>query len=194
MYSPLSHWGCLAGGKRVGIVGIGGLGQMGVRLAKAMGNTVTAISTSPHKETVAREIGADNFVLSNKPESMAAAAKSLDLILNTVSADHDLTALIGDSQMMLVMVMVVTMVVMIYDLVKATLQSSILEILSDNFCQTEQTQKHSKCVAVQNFLSTRLAGSRWYNCPAGSCEETSSNLPDDLLQVEYAYSDDAKCL
>jgi len=95
MYSPLSHWGCLDGGKRVGIVGIGGLGQMGVRLAKAMGNTVTAISTSPHKETVAREIGADNFVLSNKPESMAVAAKSLDLILNTVSADHDLAALIG---------------------------------------------------------------------------------------------------
>ena len=86
-----------------------------------------------------REIGADNFVLSNKPESMAAAAKSLDLILNTVSADHDLTALIGDSQMMLVMIYV-TMVVMIYDLVKATLQSSILEILSDNFCQTVQTQ------------------------------------------------------
>merc|ERR1719184_694358 len=95
MYSPLCYWGCLAGGKRVGIVGIGGLGQMGVRLAKAMGNTVTAISTSPHKEMVAREIGADNFVLSNKPESMAVAAKSLDLILNTVSADHDLTALIG---------------------------------------------------------------------------------------------------
>ena len=87
-----------------------------------------------------REIGADNFVLSNKPESMAAAAKSLDLILNTVSADHDLTALIGDSQMMLVMVMMVTMVVMIYDLVKATLQSSIRETRSDNFCQTVQTQ------------------------------------------------------
>ena len=87
-----------------------------------------------------REIGADNFVLSNKPESMAAAAKSLDLILNTVSADHDLTALIGDSQMMLVMVMMVTMVVMIYDLVSATLQSSIRETRSDNFCQTVQTQ------------------------------------------------------
>ena len=86
-----------------------------------------------------REIGADNFVLSNKPESMAAAAKSLDLILNTVSADHDLTALIGDSQMMLVMVTVVV-VVMIYDLVKATLQSSIRETRSDNFCQTVQTQ------------------------------------------------------
>ena len=87
-----------------------------------------------------REIGADNFVLSNKPESMAAAAKSLDLILNTVSADHDLTALIGDSQMMLVMMMMVTVVVMIYDLVSATLQSSIRETRSDNFCQTVQTQ------------------------------------------------------
>ena len=87
-----------------------------------------------------REIGAENFVLSNKPESMAAAAKSLDLILNTVSADHDLTALIGDSEMMLVMMMTVTVVVMIYDLVSATLQSSIRETRSDNFCQTVQTQ------------------------------------------------------
>merc|ERR1711990_826671 len=90
MYSPLSHWGCLGGGKRVGIVGIGGLGQMGVRLAKAMGNTVTAISTSPNKEAAAREIGADNFVVSTNPESMKSAGDSRDLILNTVSADHDL--------------------------------------------------------------------------------------------------------
>ena len=95
MYSPLRHWNCLAGGKRVGVVGIGGLGQMGIRLAKAMGNTVTAISTSPHKEQAAREIGADHFVISTNPESMKTAAKSLDLILDTVSAFHDLTALIG---------------------------------------------------------------------------------------------------
>ena len=70
---------------RVGIIGIGGLGQMGVMLAKAMGNTVTAISTSPNKEAAAREIGADNFVVSTDPESMKKAAGSLDLILNTVS-------------------------------------------------------------------------------------------------------------
>ena len=70
---------------RVGIIGIGGLGQMGVRLAKAIGNTVTAISTSPNKEAAAREIGADNFVVSTEPESMKKAAGSLDLILNTVS-------------------------------------------------------------------------------------------------------------
>ena len=99
------------GGRRVGIIGIGGLGQMGVRLAKAMGNTVTAISTSPNKEAAAREIGADkysnvpkfmenilsfiSFVVSSDPDSMAKAAGSLDLILNTVSATHDLNHYLG---------------------------------------------------------------------------------------------------
>ena len=63
---------------------------MGIQLARAMGNTVTAISTSPAKEATAREIGADSFVVSTSRESMVAAAESLDLILNTVSATHDL--------------------------------------------------------------------------------------------------------
>jgi len=89
MFCPLSNWGADKGGKRVGIVGIGGLGQMGVQLAKAMGNTVTAISTSPNKKEAAMEIGADNFVVSTSKESMAASAGSLDLILNTVSAEFD---------------------------------------------------------------------------------------------------------
>jgi len=88
MYSPLAYWDAKEGGRRVGIIGIGGLGQMGVQIAKAMGNTVTAISTSPNKEAAAKEIGADNFVVSTDPESMKAAAGSLDLILNTVSAEH----------------------------------------------------------------------------------------------------------
>ena len=90
MYSPLVYWAADKGGKRVGIVGIGGLGQMGVRIAKAMGNTVTAISTSPNKEAAAREIGADNFVVSTNQDSLKNNASSLDLILNTVSADHDI--------------------------------------------------------------------------------------------------------
>merc|ERR1719516_131103 len=90
MFSPLQYWNASNGGKRVGIIGIGGLGQMGVRIAKAMGNSVTAISTSPNKEAAAKEIGADNFVVSTDPESMKAAAGSLDLVLNTVAADHDI--------------------------------------------------------------------------------------------------------
>jgi len=89
MYSPLSHWGAIKGGMRVGIIGIGGLGQMGVRLAAAMGNEVTAISTSERKKQVAIECGATNFIISRDPESMQAAAGSLDLILNTVSAPHE---------------------------------------------------------------------------------------------------------
>jgi alcohol dehydrogenase (NADP+) len=90
MYSPLRVWGAIAGGKRVGIIGVGGLGQMGIRLAKAMGNRVVAISTSPAKEAAALAMGADAFIVSAAAESLAAAAKSLDLILNTVSADHDI--------------------------------------------------------------------------------------------------------
>lgn len=91
MFSPLRHWG--AGGdkkKTVGIVGIGGLGTMGIKLAKAMGNEVMAISTSPHKETMAKEKGACLFACSKDPESMKAHAGMCDLILNTVAASHDI--------------------------------------------------------------------------------------------------------
>ncbi len=64
---------------------------MGIRLAKAMGNTVVAISTSANKRAAAIELGADEFVISKDPESLKTVEKSLDLILNTVSADHDVT-------------------------------------------------------------------------------------------------------
>ena len=90
MFTPLVRYGADKGGMRVGVVGIGGLGQMGVQIAKAMGNTVTAISTSPKKEAAAREIGADNFLVSTNPDCLKNNAASLDLIINTVSADHDI--------------------------------------------------------------------------------------------------------
>ena len=89
MFSPLSKYGAVKGGMNVGIIGIGGLGQMGIQLAKAMGNNVTAVSTSPNKEAAAKAIGADNFVVSKDPDSMKRAARTLDLIINTVSAAHD---------------------------------------------------------------------------------------------------------
>ena len=88
MFAPLKRFGATKGGLNVGILGLGGLGQMGLRLAKEMGNTVTAISTNRKKEATARELGADHFVVSSDPESMAAASKSLDLVLNTISAPH----------------------------------------------------------------------------------------------------------
>ena len=89
MYDPLKHWGATAGGKNVGIIGIGGLGTMGIKLAKAMGNRVVAISTSAAKEAMAKEKGADAFIISKDPESMKTEAAKLDLILNTVSAPHE---------------------------------------------------------------------------------------------------------
>eukprot|EP00802_Teleaulax_amphioxeia_P019922 Tamp_20177.p1 GENE.Tamp_20177~~Tamp_20177.p1 ORF type:complete len:361 (+),score=102.73 Tamp_20177:39-1085(+) len=94
MYDPLKYHG-VKEGTCVAIVGCGGLGQMGIKLAKAMGATVTAISTSPQKEADAKAMGASNFLLSTDAEAMGKAAKSFDLILDTVSADHEIMPYIG---------------------------------------------------------------------------------------------------
>ena len=72
----------------IGVIGIGGLGTMGLKLAKAMGHRVVAISTSPAKQAIAMEKGADAFVVSKDPESMKSETGNLDLILNTVAAPH----------------------------------------------------------------------------------------------------------
>jgi alcohol dehydrogenase (NADP+) len=91
-YSPLKHW--RAGpGKKVGVVGIGGLGHMGIKLAHTMGAHVVAFTTSESKREDAKALGADEVVMSRNPDEMAAHAKSFDLIVNTVAAPHDLDAL-----------------------------------------------------------------------------------------------------
>ena len=89
LYSPLHAWGA-GPGVKVGIVGLGGLGHMGVKIAHAMGAEVTLISHSAHKEADARSLGADHFLLSTNKEDFKAARGSLDLIINTVSANLDL--------------------------------------------------------------------------------------------------------
>jgi uncharacterized zinc-type alcohol dehydrogenase-like protein len=90
-YSPLRHF--KAGpGQRVGVVGLGGLGHMAVKLAAAMGAEVTVFSTSPSKEQDARRLGAHEFVMTKDPQSLAALANRFDLILDAVSAPHDLNA------------------------------------------------------------------------------------------------------
>ncbi|PLP96783.1 NAD(P)-dependent alcohol dehydrogenase [Cupriavidus pauculus] len=90
-WSPLRHWK-VGPGKKVGIVGIGGLGHMGIKLAHAMGAEVVAFTTSPAKIQDARDLGADQVVVSRNADEMAAHAKSFDFILNTVAAPHDLDA------------------------------------------------------------------------------------------------------
>lgn len=90
-WSPLRHW--KAGpGKKVGIVGIGGLGHMGVKLAHALGAHVVAFTTSESKREDGKALGADEVVVSRNADEMAAHAKSFDLIVNTVAAPHDLDA------------------------------------------------------------------------------------------------------
>ena len=90
-WSPLRHWQ-VGPGKKVGIVGIGGLGHMGIKLAHALGAHVIAFTTSESKRDEARKLGADEVVVSRNAAEMAAHAKSLDFILNTVAAPHDLDA------------------------------------------------------------------------------------------------------
>ena len=87
-WSPLRHWK-VGPGSRVAIVGLGGLGHMGLKLAKAMGAEVTLFSRSPGKEADARRLGADHIVISTEPAQMAAVAGHFDLIIDTVPYMHD---------------------------------------------------------------------------------------------------------
>jgi uncharacterized zinc-type alcohol dehydrogenase-like protein len=91
LYSPLKHWGA-GPGKRVGIIGLGGLGHMGVKVARAMGAHVVMSTTSPDKAADAHKLGAHEVILSTDKAQMQAAEKSLDLLMNTVSAAHDYNA------------------------------------------------------------------------------------------------------
>ncbi|MBM3928271.1 MAG: NAD(P)-dependent alcohol dehydrogenase, partial [Sphingomonadales bacterium] len=93
-YSPLRHWN-IGPDKKVGIVGIGGLGHMGVKLAHAMGAYVVAFTTSESKRADALALGADEVIVSRNADEMAAHANSFDFILDTVAASHDLDALTG---------------------------------------------------------------------------------------------------
>jgi alcohol dehydrogenase (NADP+) len=93
-YSPLKKFG-VGPGQKVGVVGLGGLGHMGVKIAKAMGADVTVFSTSPGKEADAKRLGADKFVVTSNPEVLAPLANSFNLILDTVSANHDLNPYIS---------------------------------------------------------------------------------------------------
>jgi alcohol dehydrogenase (NADP+) len=87
-YSPLRHWK-VGKGQKVAVLGLGGLGHMGVKLAVAMGAEVTMLSHTPSKEQDAKKLGAHHFILTSKAEELKAAAGTFDFILDTVSADHD---------------------------------------------------------------------------------------------------------
>jgi uncharacterized zinc-type alcohol dehydrogenase-like protein len=89
LYSPIKHWN-VGPGKKVAVMGLGGLGHMGVKFAVAMGADVTVLSHSPHKKDDALAMGAHHFVATNDDSVFAAHAKTFDVILNTVSAELDI--------------------------------------------------------------------------------------------------------
>ena len=91
LWSPLRHWNA-GPGKKVGIVGIGGLGHMGIKLAHALGAEVVAFTTSEDKRADAKALGAHDVVVSRNADEMKAHAGSFDLIVSTVAASHDLDA------------------------------------------------------------------------------------------------------
>jgi uncharacterized zinc-type alcohol dehydrogenase-like protein len=87
-YSPLKHWN-VGAGQKVGIIGLGGLGHMGVKFAHAMGARVVMITTSPRKGADARKLGADEVLLSTDAQAMDGARNSFDFLLNTIPVGHD---------------------------------------------------------------------------------------------------------
>jgi uncharacterized zinc-type alcohol dehydrogenase-like protein len=89
LYSPIKHWG-VGPGKKVAVMGLGGLGHMGVKFAAALGADVTVLSHSPHKEADALAMGAHSFIATNDKGVFKKHAKTFDVILNTVSADIDI--------------------------------------------------------------------------------------------------------
>ena len=93
-YSPLKHWR-VGPGSNVGVVGLGGLGHMAVKFAHAFGARVTLFTTSPGKAADGRRLGADEVVVSTDADAMAKKAASLDFVLDTVSAEHDINAYLG---------------------------------------------------------------------------------------------------
>src|ERR1700730_1090457 len=93
-YSPMRHWG-VTKGKKVGVVGLGGLGHMGVKFAHALGAHVVVFTTSSNKKEDALRLGADEVVISRNADEMQKHTGSFDFILDAVSADHDIGAYIN---------------------------------------------------------------------------------------------------
>ena len=93
-YSPMKHWG-VTKGKKVGVVGLGGLGHMGVKFAHALGAHMVVFTTSPGKRDDALKLGADEVVISKNADEMNKHAGSFDFILDAVAAEHDLNAYIN---------------------------------------------------------------------------------------------------
>ncbi len=93
-YKPLKTWGA-GPGKKVAVVGLGGLGHMAVKIAKAMGAEVTVLSRGEQKKEAAKQLGADQYVATNVAKNIESLAEYFDLVVDTVSAEHDIDAILS---------------------------------------------------------------------------------------------------
>lgn len=160
-YSPLRHWR-VGPGKKVGIVGIGGLGHMGVKLAKAMGAKVVVITTSAKKVEDALRLGADEVILSKDQEQMNANAGTLNFILDCVSAPHDINTYLRllkrDGQLTIVGAPVEPMHVAAFSLIPArkSLSGSLIGGLAEtqemlDFCGKHNITSDIEIIKIQDI-------------------------------------------
>jgi alcohol dehydrogenase (NADP+) len=160
-YSPLRHWK-VAAGQKVGIVGLGGLGHMGLKFAKAFGAHVVQFTTSKSKIEDAMRLGADQVVLSTDANAMKAHANSFDFILDTVSGPHDIMALLGllkrDGTMTLVGVPDVPPVVQPFTLIggRRSLAGSLIGGIAEtqemlDFCGTHGITADVEVIAINTI-------------------------------------------
>ncbi len=152
LYSPLRHW--KAGpGMRVGIIGLGGLGHMGVKFAHAMGAQVTMITTSVGKEEDARRLGADAVLISKDALAMEKAAGSFDLLINTIPVDHDLNPYVALLARDATMVIVGAIEPITHDFATAQIVTRRRSIAGSLIGGIEETQEMLDYCAENNIVS-----------------------------------------
>ena len=160
-YSPLRHWKVKAG-QKVGVVGLGGLGHMALKFAKAFGAHVVQFTTSANKVEDAKRLGADDVVMSNDPAAMTAQGASFDFIIDTVSAPHDIGAFLAllkrDGTMTLVGVPDTPPVVHPFPLIVArrSLAGSLIGGIAEtqemlDFCGTHGITADIEVIAIQDI-------------------------------------------
>jgi uncharacterized zinc-type alcohol dehydrogenase-like protein len=160
-YSPLRHWK-VGRGQRVGVVGLGGLGHMGVKLAAAMGAEVTMLSTSRAKEADARRLGAHEFALTTDRATFQRLSGRFDLLLDTISAPHDLNAYLAllkvDGAMVLVGAPPAAEPVQAFSLIggRKTLAGSLIGGIAEtqemlDFCAAHRIGADVEVIAIQEI-------------------------------------------
>jgi uncharacterized zinc-type alcohol dehydrogenase-like protein len=161
LYSPLRHWKC-GPGKKVAIVGLGGLGHMGVKLASAMGADVTVLSQTLKKRDDGLRMGAKDFYATSDETTFKKLQKSFDLIINTVSADLDLNSYLGllkiDGQMVLVGVPEKGMVIHPFPLImgRRSLAGSLIGGIKETQEMLDFCGKHEIACEIEKIPITKV--------------------------------------